>query len=114
MADCLQALVARHGTRKEAAALQAMDAAAAIIFETDLVLTGLALRFCTTLLKQQRNLGPHVTQRILPQALTLIQSPMLQVLQSCTGDECMAWMCTFRCALKARSQLLQSLVLGQN
>ena len=56
-----------------------MEAASTIISETDLVLTALALRFCTTLLRQQRTLGPQVTQRVLPQALTLIKSPMLQV-----------------------------------
>ena len=56
-----------------------MEAASAIISETDLVQTALALRFCTTLLRQQRTLGPQVTQRVLPQALTLIKSPMLQV-----------------------------------
>ena len=74
-----QALVARHGPRKEQAALQAMDAAASIVSESDLVLTGLALRFCTTLLRQQRTLGPHVTQRVLPPALTLLRSPLMQV-----------------------------------
>ena len=59
--------------------MQAMDAAASIISETDLVLTGLALRFCTTLLRQQRTLAPHVIRRVLPPALALVKSPMLQV-----------------------------------
>ncbi|KAK9861770.1 hypothetical protein WJX84_007141 [Apatococcus fuscideae] len=76
--SAMEALVARHGARKEQAAVQAMEAVSPIISETDLVLTALALRFCTTLLRQQRTLGPHVTQRILPQALALIKSPMLQ------------------------------------
>lgn len=56
-----------------------MDALTTLIADSDLLLTGASLHVASTLLRCHPETANSVTQKLLPPALHLAQSPLLQV-----------------------------------
>lgn len=74
-----QAVVAARGARVSAGAVDGVvEAAAPLVGDGDLVVAALALQACSRLLERQPASARAVTARVLPQALALAQSPLLQ------------------------------------
>jgi len=72
-------VVSARGARVgEAATAGVVDAAAPLVADGDLVVAALALRACASLLGRQPASAPAVAAHVLPQALALVQSPLLQ------------------------------------
>ena len=57
----------------------AVEEVAPLVNDTDLLIAALSLTLCTTLLQRQPQQSPLVTDRVLPPAMTLSKSPLLQV-----------------------------------
>lgn len=55
-----------------------VDEAASLVSDTDLSLTALTLSFICTLLQKQHGFAPLVVAKVLPHAMSLVQSPLLQ------------------------------------
>lgn len=85
-----QAVVAARGARVSAAAVGGIvDAAAPLVSDGDLVVSALALHACVGLLARQSASAPAVTAHVLPRAIALAQSPLLQARQiSKRNDYC--------------------------
>jgi hypothetical protein len=56
----------------------ALQEAASLVNDGDLLVTALSLRFATAALAQQPACAPAVCERVLPQAIALVKSPLLQ------------------------------------
>ena len=71
--------MSKDGSRLELPVLQpALDEAAALVNEGDLLVTALSLNFATTALREQPACAATVVERVLPQAIALVKSPLLQ------------------------------------
>ena len=57
----------------------AVEEVAPLVNDTDLLIAALSLALCTTLLQRQPQQSSLVTDRVLPPAMTLSKSPLLQV-----------------------------------
>lgn len=57
----------------------AVEEVAPLVNDTDLLIAALSLTLCTTLLQRQPQQSPLVTDRVLPPAMALSKSPLLQV-----------------------------------
>jgi len=76
----VQVLIAGHGSNIQPGTLKAaVDEVAPLVNDTDLLIAALSLTFCTTLLQRQPQQSGLVTDRVLPAAMTLSKSPLLQV-----------------------------------
>ena len=76
----VQALVAKYGGELDAQLLkQLLEELAVLVADTDLLLAAMALGTCTTLLLQQPSCAGSVASSVLPSALRLVQSQLLQV-----------------------------------
>lgn len=56
----------------------ALEEASSLVNEGDLLVTALSLGFATTALREQPGCAPTVVDKVLPQALALVKSPLLQ------------------------------------
>ncbi|KAK9835209.1 hypothetical protein WJX81_005880 [Elliptochloris bilobata] len=75
----IEAVVAARGARMSAGAVDSMvEAAAPLVSDGDLAVSALALHACSRLLERQPASARAVTARVLPQAIALAQSPLLQ------------------------------------
>lgn len=75
----LQAVVAARGARVSAEAVGGIvDAAAPLVSDGDLVVSALALHACVGLLARRAASARAVTAHVLPRAIALAQSPLLQ------------------------------------
>ncbi|KAI3438734.1 hypothetical protein D9Q98_001153 [Chlorella vulgaris] len=75
----LAAIVSKDGSRVEAGVLQsALEEASALVNDGDLLVTALSLSFATAALREQPACAPAVVNRVLPQAIALVKSPLLQ------------------------------------
>ncbi|PRW59351.1 cullin-associated NEDD8-dissociated 1 isoform B [Chlorella sorokiniana] len=75
----LEAIVRKDGSRVDPAVLQsALEEAASLVNEGDLLVTALSLGFATTALREQPACADTVVDKVLPQALALVKSPLLQ------------------------------------
>jgi cullin-associated NEDD8-dissociated protein 1 len=83
----LDALVAKYGQHLQPQAVTTMvPEAAALITDTDLSLAALSLKLCGTLCKSQPSAAQQVVDAVLPAALALVRSPLLQVrARVCSG-----------------------------
>ena len=80
MSLLVQVLIAGHGSNIQPGTLKAaVDEVAPLVNDTDLLIAALSLTFCTTLLQRQPQQSGLVTDRVLPAAMTLSKSPLLQV-----------------------------------
>ena len=80
----MQVLIAAHGGNVEPGIVKAtVEEMSPLVNDTDLLIAALSLTFCTTLLQRQPQQSVLVTDRVLPPAMTLSKSPLLQVLQLC-------------------------------
>jgi hypothetical protein len=76
----VQVLIAGHGSNIQPGTLKAaVDEVAPLVNDTDLLIAALSLTFCTTLLQRQPQQSALVTDRVLPAAMILSKSPLLQV-----------------------------------
>ena len=76
----VQVLMAAHGSNMQPSSVQsAVEEVAPLVNDTDLLIAALSLTLCTTLLQRQPQQSPLVTDRVLPPAMTLSKSPLLQV-----------------------------------
>ena len=74
-----QAVVAARGAGVSAAAVDGVvEAAAPLVSDSDLVVAALALQACSRLLERQPASARAVAARVLPQAIALAQSALLQ------------------------------------
>ena len=70
----------------------AVEEVAPLVNDTDLLIAALSLTLCTTLLQRQPQQSPLVTDRVLPPAMTLSKSPLLQVrLHATLTTFCNVW-----------------------
>lgn len=77
--SALEVLIAGHGSNIQPGTLKAaVDEVAPLVNDTDLLIAALSLTFCTTLLQRQPQQSGLVTDRVLPAAMTLSKSPLLQ------------------------------------
>ncbi|DBB08467.1 hypothetical protein WJX82_000009 [Trebouxia sp. C0006] len=77
--SALEVLIAGHGSNIQPGTLKAaVDEVAPLVNDTDLLIAALSLTFCTTLLQRQPQQSALVTDRVLPAAMTLSKSPLLQ------------------------------------
>eukprot|EP00195_Chlamydomonas_chlamydogama_P007020 CAMPEP_0202892974 /NCGR_PEP_ID=MMETSP1392-20130828/2632_1 /ASSEMBLY_ACC=CAM_ASM_000868 /TAXON_ID=225041 /ORGANISM="Chlamydomonas chlamydogama, Strain SAG 11-48b" /LENGTH=1235 /DNA_ID=CAMNT_0049577131 /DNA_START=157 /DNA_END=3864 /DNA_ORIENTATION=- len=77
--QALEAVTSKYGSRYEAAAAtQYVEEVALMVSDADLPLAALALRFLVTLLAKQPGLAPTIVQKVLPGAMQLVRSPLLQ------------------------------------
>ncbi|PSC76088.1 cullin-associated NEDD8-dissociated 1 isoform B [Micractinium conductrix] len=77
--SALDAIVTKDGSRVEDAVLMlALEEAAALVNEGDLLVTALSLGFATTALREQPTCAATVCDKVLPQAIALVKSPLLQ------------------------------------
>ena len=75
-----QALVAKYGGELEQGHLHSLlEELALLVSDADLLLTAMALSTCTTLLLQQPGCAGAVSTAVMPPALRLVQSQLLQV-----------------------------------
>ena len=75
-----QALVAKYGGELDAQQVQhLLEELPVLVSDTDLLLAAMALGTCTTLVLQQPSCAGAVTAAVLPGALRLVQSQLLQV-----------------------------------
>ena len=78
--SCAQALVAKYGGELDQGLLQGLlEELALLVSDSDLLLTAMALSTCTTLLLQQPGCAGAVSSAVMPPALRLVQSQLLQV-----------------------------------
>ncbi len=76
----VQVLIAGHGSNIQPGTMKAaVDEVAPLVNDTDLLIAALSLTFCTTLLQRQPQQSGLVTDRVLPAAMILSKSPLLQV-----------------------------------
>ena len=89
----MQVLIAAHGSNMQPSSVQsAVEEVAPLVNDTDLLIAALSLTLCTTLLQRQPQQSPLVTDRVLPPAMTLSKSPLLQVrLQAPLKTLCRIW-----------------------
>ena len=77
----VQVLIAGHGANIQASTMKAtIEEVSPLVNDTDLLIAALSLTFCTTLLQRQPQQSTLVTDRVLPPAMALSKSPLLQVL----------------------------------
>ncbi|KAL4425586.1 hypothetical protein ABPG75_009602 [Micractinium tetrahymenae] len=75
----LEAIVSKDGSRVDPAVLQsALEEASSLVNEGDLLVTALSLGFATTALREQPASAATVVDKVLPQAIALVKSPLLQ------------------------------------
>lgn len=87
----LQVLIAGHGQNLQPGTVQAaLQEVAPLVSDADLLIASLSLSFCTVLLQQQRQQSSLVTDKVLPAAMSLAKSPLLQVglTHTCTVQPC--------------------------
>ena len=73
-------LIAGHGKNLQSGTVQAaLQEVAPLVSDSDLLIASLSLSFCTVLLQQQRQQSSFVTDKVLPAAMSLAKSPLLQV-----------------------------------
>ncbi len=72
--------MSRQGAAASSASVTAaVDEVVALVSDTDLLTTPLALHFCLTVLPQQPQNAEQIAAKFLPAALRLVKSPLLQV-----------------------------------
>ncbi|KAK9816878.1 hypothetical protein WJX72_006469 [[Myrmecia] bisecta] len=74
----MEALTRQAGGLEAGAVSGAVDEAGGLVSDSDLMLAALSLRFSCTVLEKQRGSAAAVMGRVLPQAITLVKSPLLQ------------------------------------
>jgi len=88
----VQVLIAGHGSNIQPGTMKAaVDEVAPLVNDTDLLIAALSLTFCTTLLQRQPQQSALVTDRVLPPAMALSKSPLLQV-HITAHDHCALWL----------------------
>ena len=76
----VQVLIAGHGGNLQPATMKAaVQEVAPLVNDTDLLIASLSLAFCTTLLQRHPQHSALVTDSVLPPAMALSKSPLLQV-----------------------------------
>ena len=79
----MQVLIAGHGQNLQSGTVQAaLQEVAPLVSDADLLIASLSLSFCTVLLQQQRQQSSLITDKVLPAAMSLAKSPLLQVTHS--------------------------------
>ena len=79
----MQVLIAGHGQNLQSGTVQAaLQEVAPLVSDADLLIASLSLSFCTVLLQQQRQQSSLITDKVLPAAMSLTKSPLLQVTHS--------------------------------
>ncbi|KAL3163066.1 hypothetical protein ABBQ32_009489 [Trebouxia sp. C0010 RCD-2024] len=77
--SAIEVLIASHGSSMQPSSLQAaVEEVAPLVNDTDLLIAALSLTLCTTLLQRQPQQSSLVTDRVLPPAMALSKSPLLQ------------------------------------
>lgn len=77
--SALEAIASKDGSKVDPAVLQsALEEAASLVNEGDLLVTALSLGFATTALREQPACAATVCSKVLPQAIALVKSPLLQ------------------------------------
>jgi hypothetical protein len=80
MCCAAQSVMSRQGAAASSASVTAaVDEVVALVSDVDLLTTPLALHFCLTVLPQQPQNAAQITAKVLPAALRLVKSPLLQV-----------------------------------
>ncbi|EIE20950.1 TIP120-domain-containing protein [Coccomyxa subellipsoidea C-169] len=75
----LESVMSRQGAAASSASVTAaVDEVVALVSDTDLLTTPLALHFCLTVLPQQPQNAEQIAAKFLPAALRLVKSPLLQ------------------------------------
>lgn len=69
----------------------AVEEVAPLVNDTDLLIAALSLTLCTTLLQRQPQQSSLVTDRVLPPAMALSKSPLLQVRLDTIQTYCQTW-----------------------
>lgn len=77
--SALEVLIAGHGANIQSSTMKAtIEEVSPLVNDTDLLIAALSLTFCTTLLQRQPQQSTLVTDRVLPPAMALSKSPLLQ------------------------------------
>lgn len=85
----VQVLIAGHGANLKAGSVQAaLQEVAPLVNDSDLLIASLSLSFCTVLLQKQPQQSGLVTDKVLPAAMSLAKSPLLQVCASTLVELC--------------------------
>ena len=85
-------LIAGHGKNLQSGTVQAaLQEVAPLVSDSDLLIASLSLSFCTVLLQQQRQQSSFVTDKVLPAAMSLAKSPLLQVGSQLVASVVWAW-----------------------
>lgn len=89
--QALDALVAKYGSSLDPASTSGTVAeASSLINDSDLSIAALSLKLAVTLLERQPGAAQEVVDKVLPAALQLVRSPLLQV----------SWLrCVWNCGL---------------
>ncbi|GAX78344.1 hypothetical protein CEUSTIGMA_g5786.t1 [Chlamydomonas eustigma] len=75
----LEVLVQKYGQSMDVAGLvAAVDECVPIVADSELPLASLSLRFLVAVLEKQPSVASTVAEKVLPQAITLVKSPLLQ------------------------------------
>lgn len=76
----VQAAILNHGDKVDDKAVRAVvEETSALVSDVDLMITAQSLNLCCALLEVRPACAQTMAQRILPQAMLLVKSPLLQV-----------------------------------